>query len=46
MNLPEGGHDIVENVKGFEYPIKIVFTIEKDTMTIITNYPLKKGRKK
>jgi len=31
-------------MSGFKYPIKIVVAVENDIMTVITNYPLKKGR--
>jgi hypothetical protein len=37
--------EIVENVEGFKYPLKIVVAVEDDVITIVTNYPLKKGRK-
>jgi hypothetical protein len=46
LNLHEGEHEIIKDVVGFKYPLKIVFSIEQDAATIITNYPLKKGRKK
>ncbi len=46
VKLSQGTHEIIQNVEGFKYPLKIVVVIEKDKMTIITNYPLKKGRKK
>jgi hypothetical protein len=46
VNLPEGEHEIIKHVPNFEYPIKIVILIETDIATVITNYPLKKGRKK
>jgi hypothetical protein len=46
LNLREGEHEIIKDVVGFKYPLKMVVSIEKDTATIITNYPLKKGRKK
>jgi hypothetical protein len=46
LNLHEGEHEIIKDVVGFKYPLKIVVSIKKDTATIITNYPLKKGRKK
>ena len=29
-----------------KYPLKIVVSVEGDTVTVITNYTLKKGRKK
>jgi hypothetical protein len=32
-------------VEGFKYPLKIVVAVEDDVITIVTNYPLKKGRK-
>jgi hypothetical protein len=41
-----GNHEIVESVEGFKYPLKIVVTVEDDIITVITNYPLKKGRKR
>lgn len=45
MNLGQGGHEIIKDVAGFKYPLKIVVSVEKDTVTVITNYPLKKGGK-
>jgi hypothetical protein len=44
--LSQGEHVIVRNVAGFEYPLKIVIAVDGDIITIKTNYPLKKGRKK
>ena len=46
MNLHQGEHKIIKHVSGFNYPLKIVVSIEGNLMTVITNYPLKKGRKK
>ncbi|MBI4595279.1 MAG: hypothetical protein HY730_02755 [Candidatus Tectomicrobia bacterium] len=37
--------EIIQKVEGFKYPLKIVITREDDIITIITNYPLKKGQK-
>jgi hypothetical protein len=45
MNFTQGEHEIVTDI-GQKYPLKMVISIEKDTLTVITNYPLKKGRKK
>lgn len=45
MNLPQGEREIIKDI-GQKYPLKIVVAVEKDTMTVVTNYPLKKGRKK
>ena len=46
FNLENGEHEIVREVSGFKYPIKIVVAVEKNIITVITNYPLKKGMKK
>lgn len=46
MNLHQGEHEIIKDVSGFKYPLKIVVSVEEDSTTVVTNYPLKKGRKK
>lgn len=46
INLHQGEHEIIRDVSGFKYPVKIVVSVEEDLTTIVTNYPLKKGRKK
>jgi len=43
---PPGTHEVIEHVEGFRYPIKIVAVIEGDALTVITAYPLKRGRKR
>ena len=45
MNLHQGDHEIIKNVD-LKYPLKIVVSVEKNSISVITNYPLKKGRKK
>ena len=45
-DLSIGNHEIIEHVKNFKYPLKIIVSVEKDIITVITNYPLKKGRQK
>lgn len=45
MNLRQGEHEIIKDVPGFKYPLKIVVSVEEDLITVVTNYPLKKGRK-
>ena len=45
MELSQGEHEIIEDVTGFELPLKIVVSVEGEITTVITNYPLKKGRK-
>ena len=46
QELSQGIHEIIENVEGFGYPLKIVITVEDNTITVVINYPLKKGRKR
>ncbi len=46
MNLRHGEHEIIRNVEGLTYQLKIVVSVKGGTATVITNYPLKKGRKK
>lgn len=45
LDLEDGEHELIEDFPGFKYPIKIVVSVENDIITVITNYPLKKGRK-
>jgi len=47
LNFSEGKHQIVSETKFSRhgYPIKVVFTCESGTITIITAYPLKRGVK-
>jgi hypothetical protein len=46
MKFSPGEHEIIKKVEGFKCPLKIVIAVEDDTITVITNYPLKKGRKR
>jgi hypothetical protein len=41
--LSRGSHEIIQKVDGFKYPIKILLAVKDDIITIVTNYPLKKG---
>ena len=45
LDLGEGEHEVIKDVQGFNYPIKIVVSVEGNILTVITNYPLKKGRR-
>lgn len=38
-----GEHEIVEPIDNYYYPLKIIIAVEDQTITVITNYPLKKG---
>jgi hypothetical protein len=40
------GEQIIIKDTGFKFPLKIVVSVEDLTATVITTYPLKKGRKK
>jgi len=46
MGLAEGEHEVAGTAPGIEYPIKIVVAVESDIITVVTSYPLKKGRGK
>jgi len=45
MNLDNGEHEIIKEI-GMKYPLKIVVAVDKAVTTVMTNYPLKKGRTK
>ncbi len=45
-DLIEGNQEITEGVEGFKYPLKIIVTVEQETATVITRYPLKKEQQK
>ena len=45
-DLSQGENEIIRNIEGFRYPLKIVVDVESDMITVITNYPLKKRRQK
>ena len=44
MVLSPGIHEIVERIPGIVYPVKIIVSVEGETATIVTSYPLKRGR--
>ena len=46
LEVSQGEHKIIEDVIGFELRLKIAVAVEGEIVTVITNYPLKKGRKK
>ncbi len=45
MELRDGEHELIEHIPGYKYPVKIVIFVERNIATVITNYPLKKGKK-
>ena len=38
-----GHHEVVQHFDDFTLPIKIVYEIEGETITVVTAYPLKRG---
>ena len=44
LHLTDGEHELIRDVSGFKYPIKILVAVENDIVTVITNYSVKKGR--
>ncbi len=42
LDLSRGKKEIIKDIEGFGYPLKVVVDIEGDIITVITNYPLKK----
>jgi nitric oxide synthase oxygenase domain/subunit len=46
MELSHGKHEIIKKVDGHKFSLKIVVDIKNDILTIVTNYPLRRGRKK
>lgn len=40
--LTDADHEIIADVPGFAYPLKIVASLDGGVVTVITNYPLKK----
>ncbi len=46
LELAQGKHEIIKKVEGFKFPLIIVVDIKNDIITVITNYPLRKGRKR
>jgi hypothetical protein len=44
--LIQGNQEIIENIEGLKYPLKIAVSVEDDIITVVTNFPLKKGRKR
>jgi len=45
-NLSQGNHEIVVNVSGLAYPLKVVVFVEGEMITVVTAYPLKRGGRK
>jgi hypothetical protein len=48
LSFKEGENEVIgkESFSQYGYPIKVVFFQEKENITVITAYPLKRGLKK
>ncbi len=44
--LSEGENEIIQNISGFKYPLKIIIKVQDDLVTVISTYPFKKGKSK
>jgi len=42
--LNEGRHEIIKKAGSFIYPLKVIIDVQSEKTTVITSYPLKKGR--
>lgn len=42
-NLSRGNQEIVVDVPGLAYPLKIVVFVEGEMITVVTAYPVKRG---
>ena len=42
--LSPGNHEIVEPLDGWNYPIKAVYVVENEQVTLVTAFPVKKRR--
>ncbi len=40
-----GKQEMLNNVPSFNFPIKVVFDVQINSIVVITAYPLKRGRK-
>lgn len=45
IELSQGEHEIIEDVSGIKFPVKMVIAVEGEIITVITAYPLKKKEK-
>ena len=43
-DFPAGHYELVKNAEGFSLPIKTVFEVADDSVTVITAYPLKRKK--
>ena len=42
--ISQGEHEIIKDISGFKFPLKIVVCIKENVVTVITAYPLKKRK--
>ena len=46
IELADGKHEFVKHIRDQNFPIKIIVSVKGEVVSVITNYPLKKGLKK
>ena len=46
VHFMPGEHQIIRQIDDFNFPLKIIITVGNEDITVITTYPLKKGREK
>lgn len=46
QEVPEGKNTLICKLNDVEFPVKIIYLMKNEMVTIITNYPLKKGAQK
>lgn len=46
IELSPGKNEIIKDITGWKFPLKIVALYENDVIMVVTNYPLKKERRK
>ncbi len=44
-DLDDGNHELIKDIEGFRYSVKIIVSVENSDITVITCYPFKKGKK-
>jgi hypothetical protein len=46
VHFMPGEHQLIRQIDDSDFPLKVIIAVENDDITVITIYPLKKGREK
>ncbi|HDZ01704.1 MAG TPA: hypothetical protein ENH52_09635 [Nitrospirae bacterium] len=46
MEFSHGRNEIIKKAAGFKFPLKIIVDMKNDILTVVTTYPLRKGKEK